>query len=97
MKPLAPTLLLSGILATASWARDCAVSKEFSLDRSQVLAGVLEDPAGARLPGVELKLLTGKELVKQVRTSQDGEYSFGDIAQGGIEFTSTVKGSVLPK
>jgi hypothetical protein len=58
------------------------VSKEFRLRHSQVLAGVLEDPAGYVLPGIELHLLSGHKIIQQLRTSNQGEYHFAEIPPG---------------
>jgi Carboxypeptidase regulatory-like domain len=63
-------------------ARDCSVSKEFQLRHPQVLAGVLEDPTGAVLPGIELELRAGKKVVRHLRTDNLGRYDFGEVAAG---------------
>jgi len=63
-------------------ARDCSVSKEFQLRRPQVLAGVLEDPVGAVLPGIELELRSAKKVVRHLRTDNLGRYDFGEVNPG---------------
>ena len=72
------------LLATTVSARavDCSVSKEFRLRHPQVLAGVLEDPAGYVLPGIELHLLSGKKVVQQLRTNDQGAYHFAEVPPG---------------
>jgi len=46
------------------------------------LAGVLEDPIPATLPGVELELIAGQKVIGRVATNKDGKYSFGEVAAG---------------
>jgi hypothetical protein len=63
-------------------ARDCSVSKEFRLRHPQALAGVFEDPAGAVMSGIELELLSGKIVIRHLRTDNQGKYDFGQIPSG---------------
>ena len=70
------------IAMVSAHARDCSVSKEFRITCPQVLAGVLEDPAGQVLPGIELHLLSEKKVVEQFRTNNRGAYHFAEIPSG---------------
>src|SRR5215467_1680752 len=63
-------------------ARDCSVSKEFRLQKAQVIAGTLEDPFGEALSGFELQSLSGMKTVRQVTTSTEGCYTFGEVPTG---------------
>jgi hypothetical protein len=47
-----------------------------------VIAGFLKDPAGYALSGIELRLLSGKTLVQQLRTDNQGAYHFAEIPSG---------------
>jgi Carboxypeptidase regulatory-like domain len=82
MRVLIVVLLLNGILGSELWAKDCKLSKEFSFNQSQILGGVLDDPSGAQLSGIDLQLLADKKVAKQTTTGADGTYSFGDMAPG---------------
>jgi hypothetical protein len=70
------------IVVNPASARDCSVSKEFRLQKAQVIAGILEDPFGAVLSGFELQLLSGMKTVRQVTTSSQGGYDFGEVLAG---------------
>ena len=59
---------------------DCSISKTVEIVHSQVLSGVLEDPTGATLSGIELQLWSGNEVIRRLRTSNQGEYDFGEVA-----------------
>jgi hypothetical protein len=63
-------------------ARDCSLSKEFQIKKTQALAGVLQDPNGAVLSGIELQLLSGKRVVKHRATTNEGTFDFGSTAPG---------------
>jgi Carboxypeptidase regulatory-like domain len=82
MRLLMVVLLLDGLVTSAVWAKDCKLSKEFSLNQSQTLSSVLDDPSGAQLSYIDLQLLAEKKVIKQTTTSADGNYSFGDVAPG---------------
>ena len=70
------------VVTVAAQARDCSISKVFQLRHAQVLAGALEDPAGAVLSGIELELLSEGKLVRHLRTDNDGRYDFGEVPAG---------------
>jgi hypothetical protein len=70
------------VITLAAHARDCSVSKEFQLRHPQGLAGVLEDPVGAALSGIELELLSAGKLVRHLRTDNQGRYDFGEVPAG---------------
>ncbi len=82
MKAVLPCAVILLGLTVSALARDCSVSREFQLKRPQLLAGVLEDPSGATLPGIELELLSGKKVVQHLRTNNQGAYDFGEVAAG---------------
>src|SRR2546425_7406399 len=67
---------------TAICGSDCSFSKEFSVNQPQPLSGFLQDPVGAVLPGLQIELLQGKTVVKRLRTTNQGEYNFGEILPG---------------
>jgi hypothetical protein len=92
MRLLVVVLLLGGI-ASAVWAKDCKLSKEFSLNQSQTLSGVLDDPSGAQLSYIDLQLLVEKKVIKQTTTSADGTYSFGDVAPGRYRIRISATGN----
>jgi Carboxypeptidase regulatory-like domain len=73
------TMLFASVLTQA---RDCSTSKHFRLPKPQVLAGALEDEAGAVLSGVEIELLSARTVIKKLRTDNDGHYDFGRIEVG---------------
>jgi Carboxypeptidase regulatory-like domain len=80
----AVVLCFAGLLAIAVFARagDCSVSKEFRLVHAQVLRGVLQDPDGYPLPGLELELFSGKNIVQRLTTDNQGAYDSGELAAG---------------
>jgi hypothetical protein len=63
-------------------ARDCSKSKPFQLGKPQVLSGTMQDPSGAVLPGIAVQLLSGKKVVRRLRTDNLGAYDFGEIPSG---------------
>jgi hypothetical protein len=67
-------------------ARDCSLSKEFEIKKAQEFAGVLQDETGAPLPGIELRLLSGKHVIQRLTTTNQGTYDFGQIAPGKYRF-----------
>jgi hypothetical protein len=73
--------MLAAITISAQ-ARDCSVSREFRLRHPQALAGAFEDPAGAVMSGIELELLSGKKVIRHLRTDNQGKYDFGEIPPG---------------
>jgi len=80
-RPIAAVLISGSLLGSAS-AKNCTLSNEFQLSRSQVLAGVLEDPIPLPLPGFRLELLAGRHVTGTAATSSNGEYSFGEVPVG---------------
>ena len=70
------------IVGAPLYARDCSLSEEFQIKRAQNLAGFLQDPVGAALPGVELQLLSRKTVIKRLKTTNEGAYNFGLIPAG---------------
>jgi hypothetical protein len=87
----AATLL--GIIALPqAEARDCTVSKEFHLKQTQVLAGVLQDPDGTALSGMEMELLSGATVVNHLVTNSVGAYDFGQVSRGKYRIHVTSAG-----
>jgi hypothetical protein len=76
-------------------ARDCSISKEFQIKKAQALAGVLQDPSGAVLPGIDLQLLSGNRVVHHVTTTNEGAYDFGSIAPGKYRIRVASRGGTL--
>ncbi len=75
-------MLLAMIVTAQPKTKDCTVSNEFQLNRTQALAGVLQDPYGATLSGMELELRSGTSVVRQLRTDNQGAYNFGQVPAG---------------
>lgn len=90
-------LLMSSLGVSSAWARDCHTSREFQLKQSQTLAGVLVDPVEATLPGISLELLSGHKVVRQLRTDNEGRYSFGDLPAGKYRIRIEKRGFCAPK
>ena len=63
-------------------AKDCSLSREFQIKKAQILRGILQDPGGAIMPGIELELLSAKRVVRHLSTDNQGAYDFGEIAPG---------------
>ena len=82
-------------MTVAAQARDCSISKEFQLVHPQALAGVVEDPAGTALSGLELELLSTKKLVRHLRTDNQGRYDFGEVPAGKYRIHVRNAGDVL--
>jgi hypothetical protein len=82
-------------IASSAHAKNCSISKTFEIAHSQVLSGVLEDPTGATLSGVELQLLSGNEVVRRLRTSNQGEYDFGEVISGKYRIRLECGGNAL--
>lgn len=76
--------LLFALLVTAPYsaARNCRVSKEFTLDHPQILAGAIEAPYGAVIPGMKMELLSGKKVIRSVHTNNLGQYDFAEVPIG---------------
>lgn len=75
-------LVALSILAVRLWAKDCSFSNEFRIETPQVLSGVLRDPQGLILPGIELELLSGGKRVQKLRTDNRGAFNFGQVSAG---------------
>jgi len=75
-------VLLEMIFVAGVSAVDCSVSKEFHIKHPQVLAGVLQDPNSATLPGIGLQLLSGVNVIQHLRTNNQGAYDFGMVSAG---------------
>jgi hypothetical protein len=81
------------MMASPVQARDCSKSKQFELVKPQVLSGSLQDPSGAVVPGIKLQLLSGKKVVRDLRTDNLGRYDFGEVAPG--KYKIRVEGKTL--
>jgi hypothetical protein len=82
MKQFIGAMLALGFLVCRASAKDCTWSNEFQVARSQVLAGVLEDPLLLPLPGFKLDLIGGGIIKATAVTNSSGEYSFGEVLPG---------------
>lgn len=80
--PMFAIALLSVAMVVGAEAKDCTVSSEFHLKQSQVFSGVLQDPYGAPLSGMELELLSGRKMLYHVRADNQGKYNFGEVRAG---------------
>jgi hypothetical protein len=74
------TLLMQ--TANLATAKDCSLSREFRIKKAQILKGILQDPAGALMPQIEMELLCGKKVVRHLTTNNQGAYDFGEIPTG---------------
>ncbi len=63
-------------------ARDCEQSKPFTVKKGQTLSGVLLDPTGAVIPNAKLVLQAANKDIRDVKTANNGEYSFGEVSAG---------------
>jgi hypothetical protein len=63
-------------------AKDCSTSKEFTLHHQQRLSGVFADPNGEYLQGIKIQLLSGRKVIHDIRTNNDGGYDLGDVPAG---------------
>jgi len=81
---LIPTIFFTCVMLLQATfaAADCTVSKEFRLKHAQVLAGSLQDPNGGSLPGVGLELVSGRTVIRDLRTNSKGAYDFGEVPSG---------------
>ena len=80
MKTLA---LCAALLAGNSFlAADCGTSKQFGLDGSQRISGILKDPSGSPIPGLVVELLNGKTVVRQFRTDNNGKLDLAQLPSG---------------
>lgn len=64
------------------FARDCTTSRSFKVLRPQKLAGLLQDPVGAALPGVETQLIINQTVFRSAKANASGHYDFGEIPAG---------------
>jgi hypothetical protein len=83
------------VVTVAAQARDWSVSKEFRLRHSQTIAGVLNDPVGTPLSGIELELLSTGTIIRQIRTDSQGRYDFGEVPAGKYTIHLQNGGAVL--
>jgi hypothetical protein len=90
------TLILLG-MTISHRARDCTVSKEFEIKHSQLLSGVLQDPAGASIPRLMLWLLSGNDIVRSLRTDNHGAYDFGEVPTGKYRISVPHNGFCAPE
>lgn len=77
-------LLMATVTAVAVSAQgtDCSESKRFNVTKSQAFSGTFVDPGGAVLSGIKVQLLSGKKIVRDVRTDNLGRYDLGEVAPG---------------
>jgi len=72
-------------LAVTVSAKDCSTSKGFTLQQSQQLSGVFVDTSHATLPGIRIQLLSGKKVIHDIRTNNQGAYDFGEVPAGSYK------------
>jgi hypothetical protein len=70
------------LLISSAGAKDCSTSKEFVVRHSQRLSGIFVDPNGADLPGIGVRLLSGRKIIQDIKTDSHGRYDFGEIPAG---------------
>ena len=75
-------VLLAALIPTIAAAKDCTISKQFRVNQKQVFAGVIQDPHGAGLPGIDMELLDGKKVLQHQQTDSQGKYHFEAITPG---------------
>jgi carboxypeptidase family protein len=80
-RPLQMTIFFIAFISFAN-AKDCSTSKKFTLHHPQRLSGVFADPNGAYLPGIKIQLLSGRKVIHDIRTQNDGGYDLGDVPAG---------------
>ncbi len=78
------------LLVTVSQAANETASKVFRVRAPQRLNGVLQDRQGARIAKLGLQLVRGDTLIKEVTTSDVGEYDFGLIEAGEYRLRLTM-------
>ena len=78
-------------------ASDCGTSKEFKVNGSQVLAGVLTDTANLPIPGLALELVNGKTVRNSLRTDNEGRFDFGRIPAGSYRLRIVSQPFCAPK
>jgi hypothetical protein len=59
-----------------------STSTQFHLSKPQKLSGTFLDPSGAVIPGIEVQLVSGKKVVRRVRTDNQGTWDFGEVFSG---------------
>ena len=84
-------------IAGSAQAKDCSVSRRFQVMQPQALSGVLKDPNGAVLPGIEIELLAGKKVFRKLRTSNQGTFDFEEIPSGRYRIRVRHRGFCAPE
>jgi len=79
---LATLCAISLLLSIQASASDCSISKEFKVNGSQAVAGVLKDPANLPVSGLLMELLEAKTVVRQFRADNDGRFELGLLTAG---------------
>ena len=93
-----PLLICAIALATSfALAADCGTSKQFVVDGSQRLEGMLRDPTDSPIPGLGLELLEGNRVVQTFRTDSDGKFALGQIPSGKYRIRVTSHPFCAPK
>jgi len=80
-RPLQVTILFVALISFAN-AKDCSTSKKFTLHHQQRLSGVFADLNGKYLPGIRIQLLSGRNVIHDIRTKNDGGYDLGNVSAG---------------
>ena len=63
-------------------AKDCSTSKEFTLQHAQKLSGSFVDASSAILSGIGVQLLSGRKVICDVHTNNQGAYDLGEVPPG---------------
>jgi hypothetical protein len=67
---------------TGSANADCSTSKEFALQHAQKLSGVFVDTNGATLSGIGVQMLSGRKVIRDIHTNNQGAYDLGEVQPG---------------
>jgi hypothetical protein len=79
------TLAIAFVLwafSTSAGANDCSISKEFTVHHSQKLSGLFTDTSSATLSGMGVQLLSGRKVIRDIRTNNRGVYDLGEVPAG---------------
>ena len=76
------SLVVFQLALVIAGSADCSTSKQFRIIQSQTISGKFVDQNQAPLSGISIELVSGKAVVKSLRTSSDGTYDFGLVSAG---------------
>ena len=81
-KILIAIALVAFTLADYATAKDCTVSKVFTIKQSQKFSGTLKDPAQGSIAGMTLDLINKGKQIKSLVTDSNGAFDFGELSPG---------------